>query len=174
MCRKFTANATSPRSGVPTDMTRTLPSAFSTSIAEESRAASTGGRGAWGGAVLLARYQTGSGNSDPSRTTVGLGGDVVVADRFGNGATKIASEIGRCVDANKDGKIHTSSGALDVLPWGTDECVLWHVDFPQGAIARAAAYDAQVGPDGDDASTVWIGLYGLMQVRHVEQGFTRA
>ncbi len=117
----------------------------------------------------LARYRAGPGDApDPSRTTVGLSGDVVVADRYGDGATKIAADPARCVDKNGNGRIDTSSGPTDVKPWGEDECVLWHVDFPKGAIARAAAFDAQVGPDGDDSSTVWIGLYGLMQVRQLD------
>ena len=118
----------------------------------------------------VGRYTTGpKGNgNDPSRTTVGLSGDVVVANRFGHAATKIAADPSRCVDKNGNGKIDTSTGAGDVRPWGDDECVLWHTQFPNGSIARAAAFDAQLAIDGDDISTVWIGLYGLSQMRQLD------
>ncbi|MSP59621.1 MAG: hypothetical protein EXR72_04625 [Myxococcales bacterium] len=117
----------------------------------------------------VGRYRTGPGGSpDPSRTTVGLSGDVVVANRFGHSATKIAADSGRCMDKNGDGKIDTSTGSGDVKPWGQDECVLWNTPFPNGSIARAAAYDAEVGMDGDDSSTVWIGLYALQQMRQLD------
>jgi sugar lactone lactonase YvrE len=116
----------------------------------------------------VARYKTGPGNSDPSRTTVGLAGDVVVGNRFGHGATKISSDVARCVDKNGNGKIDTSTGPGDVLAWGQDECVLWTVQFPDGSITRAAAYDAQVGPDGTDASSVWLGLFGRSEMRQLD------
>ena len=35
-----------------------------------------------------------------------------------------------CVDRNADGMITTSQGPNDVLPWGEDECVLWHQELP--------------------------------------------
>ncbi len=114
----------------------------------------------------LARYRTGPGETpDPSRTTVNLFGDVAVANRSGS-VTKIASTEEQCVDANDDGVITTSQGAADILPWGEDECVLWHHDIEfddsytshQGG-PRAIAWDA-----GDLASgacqakpNLWVG-----------------
>lgn len=80
-------------------------------------------------AVELARYRTGPDAPDPSRTTVNLLGDVAIANRRGS-VTKIAAEESRCIDANGDGVITTSKGAGDILDWGEDECVLWHVDLP--------------------------------------------
>ena len=52
------------------------------------------------------------GYADPSRTTVGLGGDAVVANRASNdgnkaSATKIAGDKTTCVDRNGNGKIDT-------------------------------------------------------------------
>jgi hypothetical protein len=81
----------------------------------------------------VARYATGTGMPNPSRTSVNLLGDVAVVNR-GNGpgeqatsgsVVKIAAELERCVDRDADGVIRTSSGPDDVLPWGEDECVLW-------------------------------------------------
>ncbi len=67
---------------------------------------------------------------DPSRTSVNLAGDVAVSIREPGGITKVAAIDDNCVDANGDGLIQTSSGPGDVLPWGTDECVLWHTEIP--------------------------------------------
>jgi streptogramin lyase len=77
--------------------------------------------------VELARYYSGPGNGtdDPSRTAVNLAGDVAVSNRSGS-VLKIAAEQERCVDANNDGMITSSTGPADVLAWGTDECVLWY------------------------------------------------
>lgn len=84
-------------------------------------------------ATELARYRTGPGSPDPSRTTVNLRGDVAVANRAG-GVTKIAANLVDCVDKDGNGTIDTSQGPADILPWGDDECVLWHhpIAFPQG------------------------------------------
>lgn len=64
---------------------------------------------------------------NPSRTSVNLNGDVVVANRAG-GATMIAARAEDCPDPN-----NTSTGAADVKAW-PDGCVLWHTPF---------AYDSQ-------------------------------
>src|SRR5437870_6253601 len=93
-----------------------------------------------------------------------MSGDVVVANRGGSSATYIASDASRCVDKNGNGRIDTSASGGDVKPWGQDECVLWNTPFTAGVLARAAAFDAQIGVDGGDRSTVWIGLYNARQV----------
>ncbi len=111
----------------------------------------------------LARYLTGPQNSDPSRTTVSLEGDVVVANRGGGSAVRIHADPGTCPDKNGNGKIETSSGPDNVLPWGKDECVLWHTAFAKGALPRAAAFDYRRDQNGATAS-VWIGLYGAEKV----------
>ena len=114
--------------------------------------------------VEVARYRTGPGNPDPSRTTVGLDGDVVVANRGGASAIRIHAETERCPDVNGDGMVRTSTGPTDVLPWGQDECVLWFHAFPTGALARAAAHDFVLDPDGVAHASVWIGLYNAQKL----------
>ena len=90
-------------------------------------------------AVEMARYRTGPGTPNPSRTSVNLLGDVAVVNRGdedGSGTIhegsviKIAAELEDCVDVDDDGQITTSSGPEDVLAWGEDECVLWSVPIP--------------------------------------------
>ncbi len=103
----------------------------------------------------LARYRTGPGNADPSRTTVSLDGDVVVANRGGASVTKISSDLSRC----KGKGTGTSTGPTDVRQWGDDKCILWHVPFSAGALCRAAAFDAERGVDGEVSTSAWIGLY---------------
>ncbi|MCX4239130.1 Vgb family protein [Paraliomyxa miuraensis] len=99
--------------------------------------------------VELARYATGaSAASDPSRTSVNLLGDVAVVNRAGGSVLKIAAVLERCVDANGNGSIETSSGPTDVLPWGQDECVLWETPLYTGA--RAAAWDSGNDPENLD------------------------
>lgn len=112
--------------------------------------------------VELARYRSGPGTDDqPSRTSVNLMGDAVVVNRGPDGGaggiTKIAANAGRCVDRNGNGVIDTSTGAGDVLPWGADECVLWHQTVPSRDYTdgpRPVAWDART-PD----PRVWVGWY---------------
>jgi hypothetical protein len=59
---------------------------------------------------------------NPSRTSVNLNGDVVVANRSG-GVTMIYAVPERCPNA-----ANTSSGPGDVKPW-PDGCVGWHTPF---------------------------------------------
>ncbi len=66
----------------------------------------------------------------PSRTSVSLLGDVAVSNRDRCSTTKIAAREARCLDINGNGTIETSTGAANVLDWGTDECVLWTTTFP--------------------------------------------
>jgi streptogramin lyase len=102
-------------------------------------------------ATELARYRTGPGAPDPSRTSVNLEGDVAVSNRQGS-VSKIAAQLADCVDANVDGVITTSQGPADVLEWGTDECVLWHHD---------AGFDESIaGSQGGPRATAWTaGVY---------------
>ena len=79
----------------------------------------------------LGRYYTGptDGDDDPSRTSVNLEGDAAVSNR-GGGIVKFASADARCIDRNANGMIETSTGAGNVLPFGDDECMLWHKPTP--------------------------------------------
>lgn len=99
-------------------------------------------------AVELARYASGPGTPDPSRTSVNLRGDVAVTNRRGS-VTKIAANVDDCVDANGDGEITTSQAPDDVLAWGEDECVLWH---------HETGFDNTVaGSSGGPRGTAWTG-----------------
>jgi hypothetical protein len=86
------------------------------------------------------RYLTqpaGVSGGSPSRTSVNLNGAVAVANRGDSGTpgasgiTVIAAREEDCIDHDGDGTITTSSGFGDVLPWGEDECVLWHTPFDE-------------------------------------------
>lgn len=72
---------------------------------------------------------------NPSRTTVDLQGNCWVANRRAGTVVQIGlEEAGQCVDRNGDGIIQTSRDGGDgiispdeMLPWGSDECVLYEV-----------------------------------------------
>ncbi|MEM9453374.1 MAG: hypothetical protein AAGF11_04295 [Myxococcota bacterium] len=64
-------------------------------------------------------------NGSPSRTSVSLTGNVAVANRNG-GLTKFYALEDNCIDSNNSGTINTSSGAANILPWGSEECMAWH------------------------------------------------
>jgi streptogramin lyase len=117
-------------------------------------------------ATELARYRTGpDDNPDPSRTSVNLDGAVAVTNRSGS-VIKIAAEESRCVDVDGSGSITTSQAPTDVLPWGSDECVLWFHDiaFDQTVNGNAGgprgtawdAGDSQANPC-DRESNLWVG-----------------
>jgi len=103
----------------------------------------------------LARYRTGPGSPDPSRTTIALNGDAVVVNRGGASATKIATNPLDCKGAGGG----TSTGPGDVRAWGDDKCVLWNTPFAAGSLGRAAAFDAEKGVDGELSTNVWVGLW---------------
>lgn len=96
------------------------------------------------------------GNGNPSRTSVNLAGDVAVANRHG-GLTKIFAEEGDCLDTNGTPGIQTSSGAGDVLPWGVEECVAWHTEFPTTNQRPVAWIGGEVTPGTCDSmdQKVW-------------------
>lgn len=112
-------------------------------------------------AIEEARYNAGP-NADPSRTSVNLFGDVVVVDRNG-GIAKIAVKEERCIDTNGQPGIQTSTGAADILPWGADECVVWHQPLP----GTGNTGPRPVAWEGVDLDTncpvanprVWVGWY---------------
>ncbi len=85
-------------------------------------------------------------NASTSRTSVNIDGHfVVVTNRQGYSATKIAADKEDCVDKNGDGVITTSQNKDDLLPWGTDECVLW------STIVNPISFSYNGGPRG----TAW-------------------
>ena len=109
----------------------------------------------------LGRYRTAWGlYPDPSRTTVNPHGDVVVANRQHDSATKILASD--CPDRNHDGVIQTSTGTDDVLAWSDrdqweDECIVWNVDGIRAA--RGSAFEVRAELDGGLREVVWVGSY---------------
>jgi len=132
----------------------------------------------------VARYYTyPGGGADPSRTTVGLQGDVVVANRASSGGTKasavrIAGDRSSCIDRNANGVIDTSENtmpgqAATPIPWPTDkvndppdECILWMTPLTPNSYPRAAGYNAGFA-EGD--TYIYIGLYSNRQVVRLDQ-----
>ena len=114
----------------------------------------------------IARYATGPANPDPSRTSVSLRGNVAVANRRYGSVTKIAGSEEDCVDANGDGTITTSRTAGELLPWETDECVLWFSDIRNrgGTGARGMSWE----PVEEDPR-LWIGWLDQAGVPTVER-----
>lgn len=107
------------------------------------------------------RYQTRPDRlGSPSRTSVGISGDVVVANR-GGGVTKFYADKEDCVDKNKDGVIQTSTGKDNVLKWGEDECMAWYNPMTYGS-QRVVAWtyeEKSGGPDSTDKikiERVWV------------------
>lgn len=76
----------------------------------------------------------------PSRTSVSLYGDMVVADRSG-GLAKVFARQDDCIDANFNGQIETSTNNV-ALPYGQDECLAWRIDIPR----MPNTYDDRRGP----------------------------
>jgi len=117
----------------------------------------------------LARYYTGpSGvSNDPSRTSVGLGGDVYVGNRAEMSITKISALGDACPDTNGDGRITTSHGTDELLPWGDDDCVLWNTPLP-GGLTRAVAAHIERGPDGELVEYVWAGTFDTSEMSKLD------
>ncbi|MCA9713318.1 MAG: hypothetical protein KC468_01335, partial [Myxococcales bacterium] len=107
----------------------------------------------------VGRYQVRpQGGGQPSRTSVSLSGDVVVASRDG-GVTKIFARPEDCPDVNGTPGLQTSSGAGDVLPWGEEECVAWYADYSYVSERAVAWTSGQLNPQScqyEDAK-VWVG-----------------
>ena len=122
--------------------------------------------------VEVARYRTCPHTyCDPSRTSVNLHGDVVVTNRSEGGdtssVTKFAASIDDCVEGKVNGIIETSTGSNDILPWGEDECMLWHTELPTDGFvegyangAMATAWDGKEDPDTGLGGNVWVGTCG--------------
>ncbi|MCA9656167.1 MAG: hypothetical protein KC501_40055 [Myxococcales bacterium] len=128
--------------------------------------------------VEVGRYATGPATqAEPSRTSVNLYGDVAVSNRgaqFGGsgGVTKIAARLDDCVDTNNNGTIETSTGPTDVLPWGSDECVLWNLPIPSDVYEhgpRPTAWEGSVSNNGCASPNprLWMGWYDYAGQRGV-------
>ena len=128
----------------------------------------------------------------PSRTSVGIYGDMVVADRSGGLAKIYARTDEDCVDLNGNGTIETAVGST-ALPYGADECLAWSIEIPRAE----GIYEDRRGPravqwtgprscdfadadvwvafcnEFDDDVTVWLvdGETGLIEVEIPIPGF---
>jgi hypothetical protein len=108
----------------------------------------------------------------PSHTSVDVDGDAIVANRGSTppaSMTRIASEESGCTDRNGDGRIETSTGWNDLLPFEADdrwddECILWHTVLGQGAEATGVALVEERGLDASFETSGWVALKGRMQV----------
>ena len=111
--------------------------------------------------------------NDPSRTSVNTVGDAFVGNRNGNELTRISVLGTDCPDTNGDGAVTTSQdlngdGRIstvladgEMLPWGEDDCILWHKNLddalPGENLIRAVAAQDVEGPDGELIEYVWVG-----------------
>jgi len=110
--------------------------------------------------AIVGRYRTGGSNT--SRTTVNALGEAFIGSRSDGigtktGVTKILPDGKGCPDRNNDGVVTTSTGPDDVLPFGQDECVEWHVET-EGDIRGLAAQDI-----GTSHETVCKGFAGTKE-----------
>ena len=130
----------------------------------------------------LARYRTGpTSNGNPSRTTVDLYGDCWVGNRYTGTLVKIGLyENGSYMDRNYNGIIETSSDlngdgditGSEILPWASDECVIYEVVLIPGSegIYIPGQYQGAYTSDDwnpglrgfavDFLNNVWAGGYG--------------
>ena len=106
----------------------------------------------------VARYAVGA---EPSRVAVDYEGNAWIANREFEGVptvSKIGASEAVCDDRDSSSSIETSTGPSDVLPFGSDECVLFTVPVgPVNSVARALAIDGSrtPGPGGN----AWVGLH---------------
>jgi len=117
----------------------------------------------------VGRYYAGfADDSDPSRTTVDLAGNVFVGNR-GNptSVTKIAAYKEYCVERNGTPGIQTSSDSTP-LPrdvnsgLSSDECVVWTFTPPEGDNCkgiRGMAATPETGGNFEYTGHVWVGCY---------------
>ena len=136
----------------------------------------------------IARYRTGPQSStNPSRTTVDLEGNCWLGNRQTGTAIKIGLLENNCyIDRNQNGVPDTcrdldGNGVInadEILPWGSDECVLYEVILIPG---REGTYtpgnytgpyvndNNNPGPRGiavDSKNNVWLGTYGSKKYYH--------
>jgi streptogramin lyase len=115
-------------------------------------------------AVEVARYDVSADwGASAESVSVNLHGDVVVVSHWHDTGTvalvKIAGAFEDCVDADETDGVETSTGPDDVLPWGEDECVLWHTTLdplPQTTVgSQGIAWDGSENPESGEGGVVW-------------------
>jgi hypothetical protein len=123
--------------------------------------------------TVLGAYWASTGHGDvlepdqsrPSSTAIDREGNAIVANREmpWSTITKIAADPASCPDRNGNGRIDTSTGWNDVLPFDAinawqDECILWHTPLPGGWAVPVVLYAATV-LDGAPSELAWVGLH---------------
>ncbi len=110
----------------------------------------------------------------PSRTSVNLSGDVVVANRNG-GITKFFARIEDCVEKNGMPGIQSSKGKADVLGWELEECRAWHTPLvvtSNRPVAWTSGVQDPVSCIWEDqkvwTSTTMLGKPGTMKVLRLD------
>jgi hypothetical protein len=138
----------------------------------------------------LGRYRTGPNtNGNPSRTTVDLYGNCWVGNRNTGTAVKIGLlENGQYMDRNYNGIIETSrdlngDGDItgnEILPWASDECVIYEVVLIPGSEGTYIPGQYQgpyandywnPGPRGiavDAYNNIWAGCYGSKKLYYID------
>ncbi len=142
----------------------------------------------------LGRYRTGPAdhNGNPSRTTIDLYGSCWVGNRRTGTVVKIGLfENGQYMDRNYNGIIETSKdlngdGQItddEILPWASDECVIYEVILIPGEEGTyipgqyQGTYvndDHNPGPRGiavDSKNNIWAGCFGT-QIYYYIDGYT--
>lgn len=133
------------------------------------------------------RYRTGpTSDGSPSRTTVDIKGNCWVGNRQTGTVIKLGLyENGQYEDRNGNGLIETSMDlngdgditGSEILPWGTDECVLFEVIVIPGNEGTykpgkyRGDYSASPGPRGlavDAANNLWAGTFGTHRLYYID------
>ena len=79
-------------------------------------------------------------NGNPSRTSVSIDAKAVVVANRSGGITKIWARPEYCTDKNGNGKIDTSTGKNDLLPFDQEECIAWFTPFEGATTQRPVAW----------------------------------
>ncbi len=111
----------------------------------------------------VARYRVGIPNLGPqnalSRVVVDSAGNAIAANRaFGvqGSIDKVAAERVDCIDRNMNGMIDTSTDAMDLRPYGQDECVIFNAQVGNvDDVLRSVTIDKgdEMFPEG----YIWVG-----------------
>ena len=102
----------------------------------------------------IARYKVGiwgTSADSPSRSTVDGNGNAYIANRAYSrtgSVTKIAGDQRFC-DKGGDGILQTSTSCSNVLPLGSDECVLWTKQLPEAGVCGGGSMRGMVVDFGD-------------------------
>ena len=107
-----------------------------------------------------------NGVASTSRTSVNITGRFVAVSNRGTGwVTKVAANVTDCEDKDGNGMIETSPDKDTLLPWGTDNCVLWSTQVTNNVFSVGAGPRGTTWTPGDfnpatckyENQKVWVG-----------------